>query len=665
MSGIDFNANLGPATAKLQVRLMGKPRVLTDSGQTASVPRKALLLLAYLILDRRGKRLSRQAAASFLWGEQDRSRQNGNLRTLIMRVKAIGASLQGADLLEATDDDIGVGQAVLPTDVEIIAAALASQTKHGILTICEAYTGELLEGGESAGESAGRWLIERRAALHREVTEAATRYLENDDAGHQPVHALTVAQKLLEIEPTHETGHRTLMQLRADAGDIKAVRTSYGKLKRALRKEMQVLPSKETQSFYASVLSAGPDKLGNPRASGNAIEPALAPPPMVATINRNMPRVIIIGSHPIDVSAVDREIFANIIDDIGARIWKASGFVMSAPELFSTSDLLVRRKPAPAEFDYTIEIVQRRSIMRHEIAIKLVDQVSREIIWTDIFPVKDAMVDNIDVMCQSMVRHVESAEINKLSQSAEQATAYRLTLQGLRFLRALDLPEIRRARRSMKAALAVSPDYVPALAGFARSLVLEGLLSAKAEEHLLDEAESLSRKIILLDPDSSKGFQELGVTKLYKRQFDGSVELLHEAKRLNPHDFDINLDLSDAFLCLGDPAEALSILSVDSTNAPVNHELRKWFMASANFSLSNYKEAIKNIESMKNPAPVSRISAASYAMLGDLEGARRMKEVTLDFNPIFDVKQWLAQSPLGSREIVQQYEYGLFLAGFD
>jgi hypothetical protein len=68
---------------------------------------------------------------------------------------------------------------------------------------------------------------------------------------------------------------------------------------------------------------------------------------------------------------------------------------------------------------------------------------------------------------------------------------------------------------------------------------------------------------------------------------------------------------------------------------------------------------------MKNPAPVSRISAASYAMLGDLEGARRMKEVTLDFNPIFDVKQWLAQSPLGSREIVQQYEYGLFLAGFD
>jgi hypothetical protein len=67
---------------------------------------------------------------------------------------------------------------------------------------------------------------------------------------------------------------------------------------------------------------------------------------------------------------------------------------------------------------------------------------------------------------------------------------------------------------------------------------------------------------------------------------------------------------------------------------------------------------------MNNPAPAFRISAASRALMGDVAGARRVMKASMNFNPNFNLRSWLAISPCRSKGFLQRYTEGLRIAGF-
>jgi hypothetical protein len=67
---------------------------------------------------------------------------------------------------------------------------------------------------------------------------------------------------------------------------------------------------------------------------------------------------------------------------------------------------------------------------------------------------------------------------------------------------------------------------------------------------------------------------------------------------------------------------------------------------------------------MSNPAPAFRISAAARALMGDVSGARRVMKASMDFNPNFDLRSWLAMAPCRNKDLIQHYTEGLRMAGF-
>ena len=80
------------------------------------------------------------------------------------------------------------------------------------------------------------------------------------------------------------------------------------------------------------------------------------------------------------------------------------------------------------------------------------------------------------------------------------ASAIGLTLEAQRLLNAIDLPSIRRARRLLRSAQAVAPDFVPTIAALARSHVMEWLVRAPFEVAPLEFAEQFAKRAIAHRP---------------------------------------------------------------------------------------------------------------------------------------------------------------------
>jgi serine/threonine-protein kinase len=142
------------------------------------------------------------------------------------------------------------------------------------------WSGELLPGFHVSGapEFDG-WLEEQRARLHRAVTAAAWRRVDDlersGDAG-----LVAAAQRAWRLEPANEAGARRLMRfLDASAGRAVALRV-YEDLTGYLRRECEAEPSAETQAL-ASALKARIEPPVSPLPQSPPPPPPVAAPALV------------------------------------------------------------------------------------------------------------------------------------------------------------------------------------------------------------------------------------------------------------------------------------------------------------------------------------------------------------------------------------------------
>jgi DNA-binding SARP family transcriptional activator/tetratricopeptide (TPR) repeat protein len=656
MAGVESGEKPPKHEGKLSVSLLGRAQVATEAGRIVALPRKALLLFALLVVDGRNGSIGRDMAAEFMWENADASRRCGNLRNLLYRVRQAFVPHQGLELFEMTEREIAINSSVGYIDVVAFRKALSQASAQGMLAIGEAYRDELLIGQTSDGKRLSHWLRDRRAGLQREFVTAASRYLEADTADELPSHAQTVANKLIEVEATNEVGYRALMRLAAANSDRKTVTSLYNKLTRLLARDIQTKPDEQTRALYKR-LHGDRNLPGGPTAKQAA-------PVNPVTINRYAPRIAVVGYRRMNGLRGDGETVALAVEKLVEHLWRAGSLIIQELGTHGFSDAVFRETIFKSTADYVVEIACRLAQGRPDISFRLTERFSREVRWTRSYRDSQGDLNCIQEAAYSILCQVEARETAKLSESPEYANAYRLALRGGRLLRTFDLREIRRGRSTLKSALSAVPDHIPALASLARSYVLECVLTTDADSRLLGEAEQVARKIVSLDPQNSRGYQELGIAQLYARQFEGGVALLHRARELNPSSPDVSLDLADALISVGELDKALSMIQPIQAEASSGADLQKLIVASAYYFKGQYAVCLRWIEAMANPHSVFRVSASAYAMLGEREKAAESRDAALEFNPEFDPRRWLSQAPLGNREIVQHYEAGLFAAGF-
>jgi tetratricopeptide (TPR) repeat protein len=70
-----------------------------------------------------------------------------------------------------------------------------------------------------------------------------------------------------------------------------------------------------------------------------------------------------------------------------------------------------------------------------------------------------------------------------------------------------------------------------------------------------------------------------------------------------------------------------------------------WNLGGAYYNLKQYENAIDAVNQMNNPTEGSRILAASFAQLGQLDIAREHARRTLESHPDFSLEKWQAMMP--------------------
>ncbi len=629
------------------VVLLGSARGVEQSSYAATFPRLGLALVAYLLLDCPGGRASREEVGAFLWEKAGRARQAGNLRQLLFRVRGAEIAVD-MRLLETTATEIILSPRNVSIDLSRFQAAINSAGGLDVAAACEAYSGDLLAGLTARGEGLESWLARERATLRAEFLTALTPYVEAQANGPVGEAAIVAAMRMLEIDPRQEVAYRTLIQAYQERGD--ATRADQYRRQRdpvhEIRAERRPAPVVVLPVERALRRNAPADRAmeSGPSAPSSGLR------------DDELPRVIVSPHAPSYAPAVGRELVAELGADIATR-------------LAQTRALTVLAVDAPTEHeaqnaaDYLVEVRLGQG-RTSAIQLRLLTAPKHQILWAASFADSSQYFERAPITLNAILRHIEDREISLREGVDGLRVAYRITLEAQRLLYAIDLPSIRRARRLLRSAQTLAPEFVPTIAALARSHALEWLVRAPFDGGRLEFAEQFAKRAIAMSPDDYRCLHALGLVRVFRRRLDDGIECLNRAASLCPEDKSVRADLAAALVFNGQSGKAIAMLDDLARSFDPSDDYIRWALAVTHFAQGDYEATLLQVRQMSNPAPAFRISAAARALIGDVAGARQVMKASMDFNPNFDLRSWLAIAPCLDKDFVQRCTEGLRIAGF-
>jgi len=348
---------LAATTEKLSIRLFGVPRY--DAGNAGFFPAKGFVLVAALLLAP-CQSLTRQAAASLLWGNVDQKRALGNLRQLLLRLQQFSGDQEPAIVM--LHNELIAGPMARRSDLAQFLAALQSDDvevrQQGILGM----QGELLQDADAGEEDFYLWLLTERSRL-KELFFAAVAELIEDltrfgDRKASLVGA--IADCALRLEPDREETYRNIMMAYSRLGDMDASQRIFDRLERMSKAEGRALEP-ATQALRRRIRSYVAD---------NDVESSPVERP-----GGSKPRVAFLPPVFVDGNPADPVIRA-FIDDVANSLVRYRTFTVLAPQ---SSFVATGERYAALRASYR---VQSTVFDGMRVSVALVEEGTAEIIWS-------------------------------------------------------------------------------------------------------------------------------------------------------------------------------------------------------------------------------------------------------------------------------------------
>lgn len=633
------------------LKTFGEIALLDEEEHAVAFPEKALLILAYLLTAER-KHASRTSIARFLWSEGDLANSLANLRKLISRIKSRQSDLK-VEFLTFDDADIHLIQGSLSSDMAPILVPIAAPTESlGYLTTLLRST--FLENANCQS----RVFVDWRENERKRHFTALRRTL---DAVMQPQPAAEIAfikeaaLLLFEAEPQDESIHAILLKV-FDAED------GRDQLKRLFERR------KDLVSSWPAKLPASP-RAPMPHADHSLGNASLEHETAHSVLR--IPRVALLPPGNDSSDAAAAMVASSLIEDITLGFCALNSLRVIAP--YSAMQISRQSENQLALFQrYDINYVLDTRLSGHQDDLSLFSQLiylsNSEVVWAERFNFRkmDLARNKRDISRHIVLEVAGQVEQHELTRTyfEQNPAAYHQYLVGQQHLHRLTLPNMRRARKEMKAALRESADFAPALSAIARTYSKEWLLTARGDIELLKSAEAFASQAIAIRDDLADGYRELGVAKVLQGAIDESVEALELAETLSPHYADVIADHADTLTHCSRPQLALEKITHAMELNPLSPDSYLWTAAGASYALGQFSQTVDYIEKMADSSLADRLSAASWAMLGDSEKARFFVRRTRETNPDFDVDRWLAIVPVKEQWHKDMYREGLKKAGF-
>ena len=651
-----------------QLVLFGSPRLADASGTALAFPTKGLLLAGHLLLSHEGYLAPRARLAQFLWEAAESQNASANLRQLLARIRTRQSEL-GLNLLLGDANYVRLDPAIVDCDVIRFQRLLANDKEVDLGELCRLYSGDFLTDVDAEEEVARSWVDAHRTRLRNLFIDTVCRRIDTADPRDRISQIKTAAQKLLDVDPYQEAGYRALMRAASIERQLNRVRELFNACQARLRTDLDAEPEAATLDLVRELLP-GPHRASYVAASQRGTEPA--PRNQVSgQASGGTPRLTILQPSCTSGDSGIAELANSLIEDVTINLCSLQSISLIAPHTAWRIGQagISARLLEQFGIDYVAESRLASQQDGAILFVKLFRSRGRELVWADRFELAELTAASryrelVRRIGGSVADQIERVELQRY-ESEHDPTAYHHYLVGRRDLAFMDLPRIRRARKSFRMALKTCPDFVPALSGMARSLQREWLLLARNDKALLGEAEQFAARAMTLAPHDARGHREFGVCSLFAGRFDEGVAALRRAEAASPHYADVVADLADTLVHASEPELGLSKIERAIVLNPLCPDDYWWTAAGANYHLERYDAALSCLSKMTDRTPAYRLTAMTWAMKGDQTRARTFVRKAKEVHPDFRVDKWLSTVPFREQWQRRHYETGLRKAGFE
>lgn len=600
----------------LQLQTFGELRLLQIGRGDVPLPEKALLLLAYMHIERI-ERLSRNQVARLMWSESDQPAARASLRKMVERIRRVQEDGWLVPL-SAEGDAICLEAGTVASDAEVfVGSGKAAELK--------AMSG-LLKQPFLQAQSPIAFSVWRNQQTERFCRRALTVLLEvwsKPSRTHHLGDIIEAGHLLLEQYPEENKIREIIIQARNGG-----------------------------QPAVAAAASDIGVYTGNPQASATLLPQ-----------RGDLPRLVLLP--PTLHGSVLPGLASALIEDITLGLCGLRSVIVVAP--YTAEKIRAMPDKAAQLEKHAITYVIDTALSDEGLFVQMIFLPTDSIIWAERFPLPHDHIALRRSIANSIVKAIV-AELRKTEGAVADVRSnpevYLSYLKASHHLKAITLPEVRRARSGFKDTLKLDSSFAPAYAALARTYSMEWVLTARGDRSLLSQAEASARLAIKGNSELSSAYRELGVAKLYLGDVDESLEALGRAELLSPHFADAIYSYADTLVHASRPSEGLAKIEKAISLNPLAPDDYYWSAAGAAYFLGRFQEAIGYIDRMASPDSAHRLAAASWAMLGNTRKARIHRRKVYELNPHFDLELWLSILPVKEQWQKDFYREGLLRAGF-
>src|SRR5260370_1106495 len=237
---------------RLYLRLFGTFQFESEGGRAFSLPtKKTTALLAYLAYCG-GQPHERAKLAALVWEDSGEMQARESLRqSLSLLRKAL--SPRHAYALITRGDTVELKPGALLVDAVEFERLAASADVATLGQAVQLYQGKFLEGFDLRASEFEGWVSSVRQQLNEKAIGALSKLLSDDVGAGNVERGITIATRLLSLDPLQESAHRSLMKLYSMQGRYAAALAQYRFCSDMLSKELGVEPEASTKALYREI----------------------------------------------------------------------------------------------------------------------------------------------------------------------------------------------------------------------------------------------------------------------------------------------------------------------------------------------------------------------------------------------------------------------------
>jgi TolB-like protein/Tfp pilus assembly protein PilF len=611
--------------APLHLKLLGGFSASSSGGETVEVSgRKNQALLAYLALQS-GKKLPRDKLLGLLWSDRGEAQARASLRQALVALRRdLGES---ASALRMDGDSVALEPQIVATDVASFERLIRGSSAEELREAARLYEGELLDGLEVRDPGFEEWLAAERVRLRDAALATLARLLERVEG----TDAITLAQRMLALDPLREASHRALMRAYAANGQREQALRQYQACRDILRRDLQVEPSEETEALRRR-LSGDRDKAKATLTQGwpgTADQPPSPP--------SDMPSIAVLPFENRSDDPQQSYFTDGVTEDIITELSRFRNLLVIAHNSsFAYKGKAIDMGAIARELgvQYVLEGSVRRAGQRVRITAQLIEAATGKHVWAerydrelgDIFAVQDEVALSI---AGALAVGLEDEFLARASQKApENLQAYEHWLRGKRLIFLMGEHNLE-ARRHFARAAALDPGFSRAHSGLALTYQMEALDFPLPEDAKVAQTKSreFAERALALDETNHQAHLDLCYVFLYGHDCDRAARHIERATNLQPGDGDTLAHAGYIWTMIGDASRGIGYAE---KALRVNPHHPDWYLAFLATGLSGAHRC-EECHAVRLRAPEPFIDslfggAADLSHMGRLDEARRWAE---------------------------------------